>query len=48
MSWIEFVGKVMPCFNKKWNNDALKMTSLLSKETTALDKALAVMAIEKK
>src|SRR5687767_10904042 len=47
-SWIVFVGKIMPCMNKSWNDDSVKITSLLSKHTSPSDEALAVTAIEKK
>jgi len=38
----------MPCINKEWNDDTVKITSLLSKHTTASDEALAISAILKK
>jgi len=47
-SWYFFVGKIMPCINKEWNDEAIKLTSLLSKYTTPSDEALALTAIEKK
>ena len=43
-----FVGKIMPCINKNWNNEATKISSLLSHITTSSDEALAIMSIEKK
>src|SRR5689334_16150459 len=47
-SWITFVGKMMLCINKRWNDKEMKIKSLLSIQTTALDEALAVAAIGKK
>jgi len=46
--WILFVGKLMPCINKNWNDDAVKISSLLSKHTTPSDEAMAVTALDKK
>lgn len=46
--WIMFVGKIMPCINKNWNDEAIKISSLLSRITTSSDEALAIMSIEKK
>jgi hypothetical protein len=46
--WILFVGKIMPCINKNWNDDAVKISSFLSKHTTASDEALAMISIQKK
>ena len=47
-SWIMFVGKIMPCLNKNWNDDSTRITSTLSVNTSASDEALAIVAIEKK
>ena len=43
-----FVGKIMPCLNKNWNDDSTRITSTLSVNTSASDEALAIVAIEKK
>ena len=43
-----FVGKIMPCINKNWNDEATKISSLLSHITTSSDEALAIMSIKKK
>jgi hypothetical protein len=47
-SWIMFVGKVMPILNKNWNDEAVKISSLLSIHTTSSDEALAITVIDKK
>src|SRR5687768_898685 len=47
-SWITFVGKLMPCINKRWNDKEMKVKSLFLIQTTASDEALAVAAIGKK
>jgi hypothetical protein len=47
-SWIKFVGKVMPCMNKNWTDEAVKISSLLSLHTSPSDEAMAITAIEKK
>jgi len=46
--WYIFVGKIMPCINKDWNDDTVKITSLMSEHTTPSDEALAISAILKK
>ena len=46
--WICFVGVLMPCLNKKWTDEAARMTSLLSKHTSSSDEAFAIVALDKK
>ena len=38
----------MPCLNKKWNDEGIKVKFLMSAHTTASDEALAITAIGKK
>ena len=47
-SWYLFVGKIMPCVNKRWNDTLVRNVSLLSKNTSASDEAFAMSAVEKK
>jgi len=46
-AWIMFIGKIMPCINKNWNDDAIKISSLMSTVTSASDEAMGIMALEK-
>ena len=47
-SWIMFVGKMMPCVSKNWADEAIRISSLLSKQTTPSDEAMALTVLEKK
>lgn len=46
--WICFVGILMPCLSKKWTDEAVRFSSLLSKHTSPSDEAFAILALEKK
>ena len=43
-----FVGKMMPCVSKNWADEAIRISSLLSKQTTPSDEAMALTVLEKK
>jgi len=46
--WYFFVGKIMSCINRDWNDERIRLTSLLSSKTTSSDEALAIIFLEKK
>jgi len=46
--WYIFVGKIMTCISKEWNDDTVKLTSIMMKHTTPSDEALVISSIIKK
>jgi len=38
----------MPCINRDWNDERVRLTSLLSTKTSSSDEALAIILLEKK